>query len=217
MKKLIVLVAAGALLTGCGEKLQEAKEAANAMQQLAEAGEKMAETQGEAEEFLKERRAKGDTVAMPADQLKTFLPTAIDGYKPKEEPSIQQTAFGEYTFSVAEQEWVSTSSADTNNPATIKVSLTDWGGSEGAWAMQSLAFAFNVKTENAQERSGTIDMGLPHTSGMEKFEKESKNSSLMAVTRYRYLINLEAHNQTDDQSPLLKSIAVATAEKFSDK
>jgi hypothetical protein len=216
VKKLILLVAAGALVAGCGEKLKEAQEAANAMSQLAEAGEKMEKSASEAESFLKERRAKGDTVAMPADQLKAFLPTSIDGYKPKEEPSIQQTAFGEYTFSVAEQEWVATS-GDTNNPATIKVSVTDWGGSEGAWAVQSMAFAFNVKTENAQERSGTIDLGLPHTSGTEKFEKESKNASVMAVTRYRYLINLEAHNQADDQTPLLKQIAVATAEKFKDK
>lgn len=217
MKHLIVLIAAGALVVGCGEKLQEAKEAANALEQLAEAGKKMEQSASESEQLLKERREKGDTVAMPVDQLKTFLPTDIEGYRPKEEPSVQQSAFGEYTFSVAEQEWVSTSSADTNNPATIKVSLTDWGGSEGAWAMQSLAFAFNVKTENAQERSGTVDLGLEHTSAQEKFEKESKNSSLMAVTRYRYFINLEAHNQTDDQTPVLKAIATETAEKFRNK
>jgi hypothetical protein len=217
VKKLIALVAIGALTVGCGEKLKEAQEAANAMSQLAEAGEKMEKAATESEALLKERREKGDTIAMPVDQLKTFLPTAIDGYKPKAEPSIQQTAFGEYQFSIAEQEWVSTSSADTNNPATIKVNVTDWGGSEGAWAMQSMAFAFNVKTENAQERSGTVDLGLDHTTAMEKFEKESKNSSLTTVTRYRYFINLEAQNQTEDQTPLLKKIAVETAEKFKDK
>jgi hypothetical protein len=201
VKKLIALVAIGALTVGCGEKLKEAQEAANAMSQLAEAGEKMEKAATESEALLKERREKGDTIAMPVDQLKTFLPTAID----------------EYQFSIAEQEWVSTSSADTNNPATIKVNVTDWGGSEGAWAMQSMAFAFNVKTENAQERSGTVDLGLDHTTAMEKFEKESKNSSLTTVTRYRYFINLEAQNQTEDQTPLLKKIAVETAEKFKDK
>jgi hypothetical protein len=216
VKKLIVLAAAGVLCMGCGEKLQEAKEAAEAMSQLAEAGEKLAESASEAESFMKERRAKGDTVAIPADQLKAFLPTAIDGYKPKEEPSIQQTDMGGMTWSVASQQWVATS-GDTNNPATINVSVTDWGGTEGAWAMGSMAFALNVKTENAQERSGTVKVDLPHTSALEKFEKESKNSNFTAVTRYRYLINVDATNQTDDQTPLLKTIALETAAKFKDK
>jgi hypothetical protein len=216
VKNLIILAAASALLVGCGEKLQEMKDQANAIEQIVKAGEKMQQSATEAETFMQERRAKGDTIAMPAEQLKTFLPTEIDGYRPKEEPSIQQTSFGEFTFSIAEQEWVATS-GDTNNPATIKVSLTDWGGSEGAWATQSLAFAFTTKTENAQERSGTVDMGLPHTNAIERFDKQSKGSSLMTVTRYRYLINLEANNQTEDRTPLLKQIAAQTAEKFKDK
>jgi hypothetical protein len=216
VKKLIVIAAVGALCVGCGEKLQEAKDAANAMSQLAQAGEKLEKASNEADQFMKERRAKGDTVAMAADQLKTFLPTEIAGYKPKEEPSINQTSMGEFSFSTAEQTWLSTS-GDTNNPAEIKVSLTDWGGTEGGYAMYYLPFSMNIKTENAQERSGTVKLDLPYTAGMEKFDKQSKNASFTAVTRYRYLINLEASNQADDQTALLKDLAVATAEKFKDK
>src|SRR5687768_17320566 len=124
----------GTLCVGCGE-IQEAREQAEAISQLAEGVEKMAESQDEAQKFMEERKLKGDTVAMSSDELKAFLPTAIDGYKPKAEPSVARSDMGGFSFSTAEQEWVALSSADTNNPALIKISLTDWGGSEGGYAI----------------------------------------------------------------------------------
>lgn len=216
MKRLFALAAMGALCIGCGE-IQEAKEAANAMSQLAEAGEKMAETQDEATKFMAERKAKGDTVAMATDQLKTFLPTAIDGYKPKAEPSVQSTNMGAFSYSTAEQEWVSLSSADSNNPAVIKVTLTDWSGSEGGYMMYAPMMAMNISQEDAHRRTGSVKLDMPHTAGWEEFDKDSKNAKFTAMTRYRFMINVETSNQTDDQSAVAKEIAVTTAEKFKDK
>lgn len=216
VKNLIVLVAMGALCLGCGE-LQEAKQAAEAMSQLAEAGEQLAENHSEAEKFMAERRAKGDTVAMAADELKTYLPTAIDGYVPKEEPSVSRTDMGGATFSVAEQEWIATNSTDTNNPSRIKVSVTDWGGTEGGYALYAPMMAINISNEDARQRTASVKLDVPYTAGWEEFQKESKDAKFSAVTRYRFMIALEASNQTEDQTPRLKEIASSLAEKFKDK
>src|SRR5512133_2816291 len=157
MKKLIALAAFSVLLVGCGEKFQEAQKAAEGLKAIAEAGNQMEKNNNEAETFMKERRAKGDTVSMTIDQIKAFLPTQIAGYKPKEEPSVSHADMGEFNYTTAEQTWVSTS-GDTNNPAQIKVSVIDWGGTEGGYAMYALPLALKINSEDAHQRTATIKL-----------------------------------------------------------
>ena len=95
MNQRALTAVAALVLFGCGEKAQEARDAMNAVEQLARASSEIAEGQNEAEDFYRERREKGDTLAMGYAELQEYLPAPPRGYAPAEEPEEEAEAPGE--------------------------------------------------------------------------------------------------------------------------
>jgi len=206
----------GALLVGCGEKAQELKQGMEAMKNVAENADNMKETMSEQEQFMKERAAKGDTIAMPYAELQKFLPTSIDGYKLDGEPSGSQQSMTGFSTSMTEQHWVSTS-GDTNNPSRLKVILTDWGGTNGAYALAGLGFALNLQSEDNTHKMRTYKMDIPYTYAIEEYQKDSKESKVTVGTRYRYIINVETENGGEDRTALVTEVATGIAKNLDGK
>lgn len=214
MQRSVTLVILATAVVGCGKKADDVQNAASAI--AAVASGKLESSMKDAEQFQKERVAKGDTVAMPYADLQKYLPTSISGYTPREEPSGQSQNMPGFSMSQAEQTWVGSANADGSTPE-IHVSLVDFGGTQQGYAMMAAPMMMGFSQEDAHRRVGSTKLDVDHTGGWEEFDKDSKNAKITAITRYRYVIAVEARNKGEDQSAMAKSLAEEIAKKFEDK
>ena len=218
--RIVSLAACAVGITACGDKRDEKpRESANpieAMGQLAKAGSKLETAADEAAKFQQDRRARGDTVAMTYTALQAFLPDAPDGYSKAEAPSGSSQTMGAFSMTEAEQEYVGKADAEGNAPR-IRVKLADFGGTEGAYGVFALPMMMNISQEDAHHRMSTIKLGPEYTWASEEFDKDTRNTKVTAVTRYRYLITVEAEQQRDDQSDMLRKLAERIVRRFEGK
>lgn len=217
------LVVAGLLSSACGDKAEkeseEQKEVSNAMEAmgaLASAGSKMEQAANDAAKFQEDRRARGDTISMSYTELQKYLPDAPSGYTKAEEPGGSSQSIGAFSMSEAEQKYVGPPDAN-GNAATIRVKLVDFGGTESAYGMFALPMMMNIKQEDARRRMGTIALGPEHTWASEEFNKVNKDAKITAITRYRYVITVEAENQTEDQSDMVRRFTEQVVRRFEGK
>ena len=200
-------------LVGCGEKAQEARNAANALQAVAQAGDDMGDRQKEAEKFQEERRSKGDTVAMAYSELQKMLPSPPSDYTAAEEPSGSSQSMGVFSMSQTEQKFVKPAAADGSVP-TIEVSIIDFGGTQAAYGMMAMPMMMNLSQEDAHRRMKTLKADVPYTWGSEEFNKDDKTSKVSLITRYRYVISVEIRNHGEDKTDMAKEMAEDIAKKF---
>jgi len=217
------LIATGLVISACGGKsdkeAEEPKEVSNAIEAmgaLATAGSKMETAVEDAAKFQQERRARGDTISMSYTELQKFLPDAPSGYAKAEEPGGSSQSIGAFSMTEAEQKYVGQADADGNTP-TIQVKLVDFGGTEGAYGMFAMPMMMNIKQEDARRRMGTIALGPKHTWASEEFNKVNKDAKVVAITRYRYMITVEAENQTADQSDMVRKFTEQVVRRFEGK
>jgi hypothetical protein len=216
MNQRAVTAVAALVLFGCGEKAQEARDAMNAVEQLARASTEIAEGQDDAEDFRRERRDRGDTLAMGYAELQEYLPSPPRGYAPAGEPEGFSQSMGAFSMSQAEQTFTKPAGADGSAPS-VHVTLVDFGGSEVAYGMMALPMMMNLSREDAHQRMRTLTMDTPYTWASEEYDKDSKDAKVTAVTRYRYVITVEARNQTEDQSQWVKDLVEDIASRFEGK
>ncbi len=216
MNQRVLSVVVGLVILGCGEKAEEARDAMNAVEQLARASDEIAEGQAEAEQFYQERREKGDTVAMGYAELQEYLPSPPSGYAPTGEPEGFSQSMGSFSMSQAEQTYAAPPDADGNAPS-IQVTLLDFGGTEVAYGMMALPMMMSMSQEDAHHRMRTLSMDTPYTWGSEEYNKDTKDAKVTAVTRYRYVITVEASNQAEDRSSWVKDLVEDIARKFAGK
>lgn len=210
----------GALLTfvACGDKAkEELNDLSNAGQVAAAvASGSMEKAADNAAKFQADRRARGDTVAMPYTELQKMLPKSISGYTKAEEPGGSSQSMGAFSMSEAEQRYTAAAGADGVEP-TIEVKIVDFGGTEGAYGMFALPMMMNIQREDAHSRMRTLTLEPDHTWASEDFNKDSKDARITAITRYRYAITVEANNQHDDQSEMVKKIVEQVVREFANK
>ena len=216
MKRLVLAAVAGIVLVGCGEKAQDMKNAFNAAEAASKAASSIAANSNDAEKFYADRKAKGDTLAMPYAELQKLLPSAPDGYKATEEPGGSSQSMGGYSMSSAEQEFRQPAGADGNAPS-IKVTIMDLGGTEAAYGMMALPMMMDLSQEDAHHRMKTHKMDAAYTWGSEEFNKDSKEAKVTIVTRYRYMVTVEARNQASDETATAMRLAEEIAKKFEGK
>ena len=216
MYKRALAVVAGVMLLGCSQKADDAKNALSAIKAAAEVASNAGAAQNEAEKFYNERKAKGDTLAMPYADLQKFLPSAPDGYKAAEEPGGSSQSMGGFSMSQAEQTFNAPAGADGNTP-NIKVTIVDLGGTQAAYGMMALPMMMDLSQEDAHHRMKTHKMDAAYSWASEEYDKDSKDAKTSIVTRYRYMVTVEARNQSADQTAMVRSLAEDIAKKFEGK
>ena len=216
MKRLAVVVTVASMVVGCGRKADEASDAASAVAAAVGAAPKLEAAAQEAEQFQKDRVAKGDTVAMPYVELQKQLPASIDGYTAKEAPGGSQQSMGGFSMSQAEQTWVKAPNAEGTTPE-IHITVVDFGGTQQGYAMMAAPMLMGFSQEDTHRRVGSVKVDLPYTGGWEEFDKDTKNAKFTAITRYRFAVTVEARNSGEDQSAMVKQLAGEIAKKFEGK
>jgi len=214
------------LLLGCGgeksadadadEGSTQATNALQAMGQAATMGAKIQKSTEDAAKFQADRKARGDTVVLSYTELQAYLPKAPDGYRTSEEPGGSMQSMGSFSMSDASQTYVGAATAD-GTPPTIRVKIADFGGTEGAYGMLAMPMMLDMRQEDAHRRSGTVKLTPAYTWATEEFNKDSKDIKLTSVTRFRYLITVEAESQRDDQTAMVKTLTEAIVRRFEDK
>ncbi|MBS1913341.1 MAG: hypothetical protein JST22_15240 [Bacteroidetes bacterium] len=208
----LVTLACGALLASCGGKVSEMKQSIDNLQEVAKAGEKMQQAQDQAKKVYDERRAKGDTVAMPYKDLQGYLPTSIAGFKPAGDPSGSQQSMPGYSVSVAQQDWVG-----ENDGKKLTVIVSDYGGTEAAYGLASVAWSMNLSQEDDNQKVHTEKFDDNGSGGVVTYNKKDHQVNIVSGTRYRYGVTTTLTGATDDQTAMVTDLTKGILKKFDGK
>ncbi|HRE50067.1 MAG TPA: hypothetical protein PK339_01505 [Flavitalea sp.] len=144
-----------------------------------------------------ERKAKGDTVAMPYKELQAYLPE-ISGYTTEQGPKGSQTNTpGLGSWSQGEQEYV-------NGDKRAEVSIMDYNAAHQAFAGLTAMYGLGMSMEDDEKRQGPVDLGIKNVAAYEIVYKKEKRSELTLVAGDRFIISLKSEGE--DES-FLRSIA----------
>lgn len=189
---------AALIVSSCGGKLDEAKQAMDNMESIAKSGENMQAAQNAAEKRRTERRERGDTLAMPYAELQKLLPSDISGYSAKE-PEGSNSDIPGFSMGQASRRY------EKPDGSYVTVTLTDWNASEAGWTGATALFAMKFRTDNSSENTGTFQTDDPLVNGSDRYGKQDKNATVTYALGARFLLVVEANNQSDVN--FVKSVA----------
>lgn len=149
-----------------------------------------------AEAKMKERRAKGDTLAMNYKELQKYLPQ-IDGYT-MGEPDGGMINMPGMSYSNGEAEYTD---ADGH---TVRVQIIDYNQAYGLYSAAAMVWTTGMSMENDDEKAGGVKIN-DNVAGWESFRKKEGRATVTLGVGYRFWVNVEADNQKDTE--WVKSVA----------
>jgi len=203
MKKLIRLLPIAILglsLVSCGgggkeKEEEEVNVSKNPLEALVAAGEAIEKSANAGETKMKERRAKGDTLAMPYADLQKYLP-AIDGYT-MDEPNGATVNMGAVSYSNAEAKY-------KKGDSWVKVTIIDYNQAYAMYSAATAMWAMGMSIDTPNEKAGGIKFG-DDVGGWEVFQKKSKKAAVTLGVGSRFWVNIEADDQ--ENTDFVKSVA----------
>lgn len=172
---------------GANEKLDEMKQHMDNVQNMADNTNNADKLQEQALERREERRKRGDTLAMPYQDLQKYLPASVNGYTAAE-PKGESFNMAGMSYSTAHREF-------TNEQGErVQVNLIDYNS---AYSMLTAATAFwqaGYSMETSDQIQRTFDPGLGSGVGFEDYNKNSKSAKVTYVLGDRFLLTVEADN-----------------------
>ncbi|MBI3509360.1 MAG: hypothetical protein HY064_01760 [Bacteroidetes bacterium] len=207
MKKSIITIAALAFLfASCGGK-KDADKTNNPFEKLANdvknLDNNIKTSTNAADQKLKDRRAKGDTLAMPYADLIKYLPTAIDGYK-SEEPTGKTMNMTGMSTSNAEVTFTN------DNGNRIHISIVDYNAAYSYYTGLTAMWAMGMSIDSPDEIAKGVKMDND-IAGWEEYRKKTKDATVTLGIGYRFYLQIEASNQdgTDNIKNIAKSMDLA--------
>jgi len=205
MRRILIVVAIifSGIYFGCGDKVDEAKDALELMQKAPDMVQNMEKGMEESKKAREERIQRGDTLAVHFSKLQEYLPKAVNGFT-GDEPQGETVSMGIMSFSQARINFRKELSGGIQS--NISVELTDYNQAVDLYAgLVFWASGYSVENSNGYERS--FNPGIDRVSGFEKYSKSDKNAEVTLAIGYRFLLHLQANEQTDTEQ--LKKIATS--------
>jgi len=189
------------ILSSFGEKVDELKNTMEVMKNLPEAAQNLEEATNLADKKLQERKAKGDTLAMNFKDLMLYLPASLDGFKADEPEGSTTNSMG-FSFSQVSRNFTKMVG---DQEQSIRIELIDYNA--GYSYLSGLAYwtNLNISTETTNGFERTVKTNIENVYAYEKFQKDSKNASIMYVLGYRFILNIEGNNV--ENFDLVKNVA----------
>jgi hypothetical protein len=186
-------------LTACGGKIKTKDGEVVSIPDAAKAAKALTAEAAKAKSRWDERKAKGDTLAMPYKDLQAFLPGDISGYEKNGGPKGSQMNMpGMGSWSQAEQRY-------TSGDKRIKVEIMDYNASQSGFGFITAMYRMGFSSEDDNKRTGAIDLGMKDVTGYETVYKTRDNCDLAVVAGDRFLIKLDSDGSNDIE--VLKSTA----------
>jgi len=164
---------------------------------IKDAGKQMEADEMSYQQKLRERQAKGDTIAINYKDLQKYLPASLDGYKAEKPTGGTINATG-MSYSNAEIRF------KKDNGDYVHVALLDYNAAYGLFTMATSMWNLGMNLETDEEKAGTLKLDNGIT-GWESIKKKEHNASVVLGIGYRFLLTVDASNQDDTE--LVKSVA----------
>ena len=188
------------LLIRCGGKVKEAKDAYSNLKNLSNAAETMAKEMEEANDAMKDRRERGDTLAMHYEELAKYLPSAVGEYgKSGDLDGGTTNMSGAGSFSNVTQVY------ENSEGNRLKISILDYNAAQMMFMASMAAYAsgFSIDTPESMIKGLEISDNIK---GWQEFQKKSKQAKSVVGIANRFYVEVEAGNQegTDFTNSVLK-------------
>ncbi|HXB13021.1 MAG TPA: hypothetical protein VNZ45_13620 [Bacteroidia bacterium] len=138
---------------------------------------------------MKERRAKGDTLAMPYADLQKYLPQSLDGYT-AEKPDGASVNMGRTSYSSANIRF------KKDNGDWVKVTVIDYNQAYNLYATASMVWKMSVSMDSPDKKMNSIKLDNTE-GGLEAYNKKNKEAKITLGVGSRFWIDVEASNQND--------------------
>ena len=215
MKTLILLLAALVLigLNSCGEKTKEVEKAIDIAKKAPDIAEKYEKTQNKAEQVWKERKERGDTLAVNFHKLQEFLPEEIPGYT-AEKPTGESMNMMGVSYSEAKRKYIK--KLDDGNNETIEITILDYNSASNLYTAATAMWLTNYSYENEQGFGKSFHPEVPDSFGFEEYKTNSKTATVTLAVAYRFIVTIEGTNQKDTENikQMLKSINLSGLAKL---
>ena len=199
MKKLLFFLGIPALLfsTSCRNR-DKASDKIESAGDLQEASQKVEKKIKESSDRWAERRAKGDTLALPYKELETYLPE-INGYSKDGGPKgSQMNVYGMGAWSQAEQAYI-------NGDNRVSVKIFDYNSAQQAFMGMTAMFGMGFSSEDDNKKQAPADLGVKNVAAYETLYKTEKKAEMVLVAGDRFIINIESNGVGDED--FIRSIA----------
>lgn len=204
MKKQIICALSSVIILSCGgskkddfEDIKSPSNAFEALSNLSKAGKEMKNNLSKAEEKIKERKERGDTLAMHYEKLMEFLPEEIDGYKRKE-PNGSSVNMAGMSYSSVDARY------EKEDGEYIKITIVDYNQAYGIYQSATAMWAMGMSIDTPTEKANGVKLN-DEIAGWETFKKKSKEATLTLGVGYRFWLNIEANKQ--ENTDFLKNVA----------
>ncbi|MBC7887821.1 MAG: hypothetical protein H7Z13_08015 [Ferruginibacter sp.] len=145
-----------------------------------------------------ERKAKGDTLAMPYKDLQAYLPN-ISGYTKDGGASGSQVNMpGMGSWSETEQKYVS-------GDKRISVKLMDYNGAFQTFQGLTMAYGMAFSSEDDTRKQEKVELGIKNVAAYGTVYKTEKRAEVTVVAADRFLITIETNGDNDEA--FLKTVA----------
>ncbi|MCZ2132278.1 MAG: hypothetical protein LC116_03645 [Bacteroidetes bacterium] len=197
------------VMSGCGgcDKINEIQQVAENVQELSKAAENSQEAVNAAEQRRDERRKRGDTLAMPYQELQKYLPSSVDGYT-AEDPSGSTMNITGMSYSTAKRDFVRSSEA-SGETSRISVELFDYNSAFDIYSGLTILWGANFSMEDDEKYTKTFDSGIKDVTGFEEYYKKDKNANVTYAIGGRFILTIKADGEqsgTDFAKGIVKSM-----------
>lgn len=199
MKSLLLIAFGIAMLaTACKGKNSKKDNPIQSASDLKEYADNVNEATKASAGKWEERKAKGDTLAMPYTDLQAFLPD-ISGYEKDGGPKGSQMNMpGMGSWSQAEQQY-------KNGDKEIKIEIMDYNAAFQAFTAATAMFKMGYSMEDDTKKQGSVDLGVKDVVAYQTIYKNEPRAEVTLLAADRFFIQVESRGSNDPQ--LLSSVA----------
>lgn len=187
----------GMALISCGGKEEKKINETPSFGDVKEYSEKMQEGVKKSNDRWKERKEKGDTMAMPYKDLQAYLPD-ISGYEKSGGPKGSQMNTPMGSWSQAEQEY-------TSGDKKIEVTIVDYNSAYQAFTGLTAAYGMGFSFEDDTKKQAPLDLGKEGVAGYETIYKDGSRGELVMVVAERFIVNIKTDKEASEDA--LKKVA----------
>jgi hypothetical protein len=196
--KHLLLIGMAALAAACSGKHSKKDSPIESASDIKDLSDKVNQQVNTSTGKWEERKAKGDTLAMPYADLEAFLPD-ISGYTKEGGPKGNQMNIpGMGSWSQAEQEY-------KNGDKQIKVTIVDYNAAFQAFSAATAMFKLGYSMEDDSKKQGSLDLGIKDVAAYQTIYKEDPRGEVALIAGDRFLIQIQSKGSNDPE--LLSSAA----------
>jgi hypothetical protein len=205
MKKNYFIIVTGiTLLVSCGSDEIKVKDGKLSVSDVKTVAEKMNKEAEKAKDHREERRAKGDTLAMPYKDLQAYLPDVGDYVKNGGPKGSQMNMPSMGSWSQVEQRY-------TNGDKKLSVKIIDYNASHMGFSGVTALYRMGFSSEDDNKKQGSVDLGIKEVAAYETVYKQKPNAQLVLIIADRFFVEIESRgsNDMDMLSAIAKHMAAS--------